>query len=281
MATAQKKKTSAKRATKTAAKTAYSAATRSARATNHAATSSANEWAKQSAKLYQLPFANGDMEAAGKQAAAKIQNTAESMMKMGSDAMQQFWSQAQSAAKNPQASLNKMKDKANDAFGFAMPNMGNFTMPSMPNMPSFDPKEAYGKFESFARETAESLTRSTSGAGEALNESMELSRENAEAVVEVSNIAMALLKEIGAEAISYANRSYSQNVEISKEVLTCRTLNDMFDLAGRLAKANLDSFFSQSVKFSEMLFQCATEVSEPLNERVTESAERLSKAMAA
>jgi len=182
MATAQKKKTSAKRATKTAAKTAYSAATRSARATNHAATSSANEWAKQSAKLYQLPFANGDMEAAGKQAAAKIQNTAESMMKMGSDAMQQFWSQAQSAAKNPQASLNKMKDKANDAFGFAMPNMGNFTMPSMP-------KEAYGKFESFARETAESLTRSTSGAGEALNESMELSRENAEAVVEVSNIA--------------------------------------------------------------------------------------------
>lgn len=270
MATATKKKASVKRATKTAAKTAYTAATRSTRAaanTASSAASTANNWAKQSAKLYQLPFVTGDMEEAGKQAAEKIQNTAESMMKMGSDAMQQFWNQAQSAAKNPENAFSKIQDRANDVFGQALPK--------------FNAQDAYKKFESFAREATETFGKSTYGSSHAFTEAAELTRENAQAAVEVANIAMALLKEIGAEAISYANKSFSQNVEISKEALTCRTLNDMFDLAGRLTKANLDSFFSQSVKFSEMLFQCANEVSEPLNERVSESAERLSKAIVA
>ena len=81
--------------------------------------------------------------------------------------------------------------------------------------------------------------------------------------------------------MNYANKNFSQNVELSKEVLQIRTLNDLFDLGTRFMKTNLDSFFSQSVKLSEKLFQTATEVSEPLNERISESADRISKAMAA
>lgn len=276
MATAQKRKPSAKRAPKTAAKSSYSAATRSARPA-----SASSSWAKQSATL--LPFAQGDMGEASKQAAEK-------MMKMGSDAMQQFWSQAQDAAKHPESIMEKMKAQANDVFGNAMPKMPKMPdmmagfagmMPKMPEMPNFDPAEMQEKMTKFCSEAAEQFQRSAGGSSKATQETMELSRENAEAMVEVMNLAMAMMKEMGAEAISCANKVFSRNVELSKEAFTCRTLNDMFDLAGRATKANLDIFFSQSVKFSEMAFQMATEVSEPLNERVSESAERFSKAMVA
>jgi hypothetical protein len=94
------------------------------------------------------------------------------------------------------------------------------------------------------------------------------------------NLATSVSKELAADTINYLNKQFGQNVELSKQALTCRTLNDMFDLATRITKANLDGFFSQSVKISEMVFQCATDVSEPINDRISESASRLSKVMA-
>lgn len=266
MATLAKKKTSSKRAAKTAAKSSYGAATRSAKRI------SPTDWANQGATL--LPFAQGfaqaDMSEASKQAA-------ENMMRMGSDVMQQFWNNAKSAAQNPEAVMSKMQAQANDVFAHAMPKM-----PSMPDfMPGFDAGQMHEKFTKFAQETSEQLSRAASGSGKAVNEAMDLSRENAEAMVEVMNVAVAMCKEMGAEAISCANKSFSRNVELSKEAFTCRTLNDVFDLMSRCLKSNLDGFFSQSVRFSEMLFQTATDVSEPINERISESADRMSKAMVA
>ena len=266
MATAQKKKTTVKRSVKsqpakTSAKSAYSAATRSARPA--AATSS-------TASLYQLPFAQKDMEQAGKQAAEKM----ESMFRASSDAMQQFWNKAQSAAgQKPDAIFSKIQAQAGDVFGNAMPKM--------PAMPNFNPAEMQEKIAKFSREAAEQMARSTSNNSNAANEAASLLRENAEAFAEVVNVVVTLAKEISAEAVASANKNFSQNVELGKAMLQVRTLNDMFDLGTRFMKTNLDSFFSQSIKLSEKIFQTATEVSEPLNERISESAERISKAMAA
>jgi len=81
--------------------------------------------------------------------------------------------------------------------------------------------------------------------------------------------------------ISYMNQTFAQNVELSKQIFNCRTLNDMFDLSSRFVKSNLDGFFNESVKVSELAFNGAGEIAEPLNERISESTERLVKAVAA
>ncbi len=152
---------------------------------------------------------------------------------------------------------------------------------NLPKMPSFDPASVQEKLTSFARESAEQLSKTTGSTGRALNEAVELGRENTEAAAEVANLAVTMSKEVTAEVISYLNKVFSQNVDLSKQVMHCRTLNDVFDLIGKVTKTNLDSFFSENVKLSEMLFQCATEVSEPLNDRISETTERLTKALAA
>lgn len=218
----------------------------------------AQDWAKQSAKLYQLPFAQGDVGAATQQAAEQVKSATENMVKMSNDMMQQMFGQGQQSAK---AAASKAASAAQ----------------------SFDPSAMLKQFQSALPnfDASEQLSKASQSANRAGAEAMEASREAIEVLTEVCNIAATVSKELAAEMISYLNKQFAQNVELSKQVLSCRTLNDMFDLSTRITKTNLDGFFSQSVKMSEMLFQCATDISEPLNDSVSSTTERMTKAMSA
>jgi hypothetical protein len=137
------------------------------------------------------------------------------------------------------------------------------------------------KIFSVGRETVEHLSRSAENASQSLNEAAAISRDNVEAIVELTGVATNISKEIGTEAFNYLNDVFSQNVELSKEAFACRTLSDLFELNNRMVKTNIDSFFNQSMRMSEMLFQYASEAAEPINERINEASERFSKALAA
>lgn len=200
-------------------------------------------WAQQSAKLY--PFAQFNGKAAEDASAAatkQMQDAAEQMMKYGSEFMQQLFA----------APLSDKK---------ISPFQGNT-------------KDALAK-------NVEKLSKTADSAQRSLNDVVELGRDNAEAIVEAGNIAVGVSKQVGAEVVNYVNTAFSNNVELSKQIFTCRTLNDMFDLNNKFVKSNLDAFFNESVKVSELLFQCATDISEPLNERLSETTQRLSKTFAA
>lgn len=276
MATA-KKKTAAKSNVKYATKTqstarATSAATKAAKGWVSGSQADwqkgASDWAKQSAKLYQLPFAQGDVNAATQKAAESVKSATENMVKMSSDMMSQMF--------NPQT-----KPAAAQTFDpTAMFKQFQTQMPEMPKMPHVDIGAAGEKLSKFAQDSSEQMSKASQSANRASAEAMEVSRENLEALTEILNMTTTVSKELAAEMVSYLNKQFAQNVELSKQALTCRTLNDMFDLATRITKSNLDGFFSQSVKISEMIFQCATDVSEPINDRISESTSRLSKVMA-
>lgn len=281
--TAAKRKASAKRVTKTVRKTQTKAA--------HAATSvaksaaaqqgqfarqgaawaergakewqqGANEWAKQSAKLYQLPFANNDAAAATQQVAEQVKSASEQFVRASSDIMSQMF-----GGTDPMAQWKSLMSNASAG------------MPKMNGMPGAEATAE--KMRDFTRESAAQATKAASDATRAMNEASELARENAEAFVECNNIAIAVSKEIGAELISYTNKTFSQNVELGKQLLSCRTLNDMFDLSTKIMKSNLDGFFSESVRLSEKLFQLGNDVAEPMNERFSDTSDRLTKSLKA
>lgn len=213
-------------------------------------------FAQQSAKLYQLPFAQEDVGEAARQASETMRATAENMMKASNDMMQQFFAQAPQAA--AAAKNNPFTNGAEQAFSFAGPQAFSF---------------GKNPFEQFSKE----FSKAASGKSFAANESFELVRENVEALVACANIAANMSKQLAAHAVAYSNRSFSQHVELSKQALACRTLNDLFDLSSKYAKTFFDSFFSESIAVSELMFQGASDISEPLNERINESAERVNK----
>ncbi len=217
---------------------------------------------------------------------AKVQPKAKAKVKPAA-AANKAWSQ-QSAKLYPFAQINS--GAAEDASAAATKQMQDAAEQMMKYSTDFMQQmfapiagEANGvakKAASFQTSAKETVTKTTDNAQRSLNDVVELSRENAEAVVEAGNIAVGVSKQLGAEVTNYVNKSFSNNAELSKQMFTCRTLNDMFDLNNKFMKSNLDAFFNESVKVSEMLFQCATDISEPLNERFTETTQRISKSFA-
>lgn len=170
------------------------------------------------------------------------------------------------------------------AMGAAVPTMeeafafGNdFFSQMFGNAKTQMPKQAADASRQFTEQGAQQLAKASDAASRSLNDALELSKENAEAVIESGNIAAGASKAVGAELFNYANKAFSQNVEISKELFACRTLNDMFDLQSRILKSNLDGFFGESVKLSELMFEAANNAAEPIQERLQETAERVNK----
>ncbi|MBN8543376.1 MAG: phasin family protein [Alphaproteobacteria bacterium] len=265
-----KRKTKKPAAKKSAAKKRASAPLKSATAKQ----ATSQDWTQQSAKLYQLPFAQGDMNKAAKD----MQSMTEQAVKASTDLMQQFFGGAKGF------DTSKLLSQFDPSKAFAQ-------FDASKAFGQFDPSKMFSQFAdaakgsekafSFGKDASAHLQKSAQGATKAVNEAVELSRENAEAAMQCGNIAVSVSKNISAEIINYANKAFAQNVELSKQIFNCRTLNDMFDLSSKFFKSNLDGLFNESLKVSELAFSGASEISEPLNERVAESTERFVKAVAA
>lgn len=129
------------------------------------------------------------------------------------------------------------------------------------------------------REGAEQISKSADAMTKSLYEAISISRDNVETLVECGSLTASLAKDVSSEMIEYANKTFSDNVEISKSVFACRTINDMVDLQNKIVKSSLDSFFNQSSKLTGMFFEYSTEALEPINERVSQATEQLSKTL--
>lgn len=146
---------------------------------------------------------------------------------------------------------------------------------------SHEAQKAQDKVLKLSRESTEQLVKSADNVSKALQELASLSRDNAETCVECNNLAASLARDLGSETLNSVNRVFSDSVELSKDFLSCRTLNDMIELQTRFFQQSLDGFFNQTSRFSGLLFEYSSEAMEPLNERVATTTEKLQKAMAA
>ena len=257
-----------KRKTKTTAKTARAHATRSAYRPQTKPQAPQANWAGESsskpnagATFYKINFNAGGVQEATKQAtesAASVMRAMQDMWKP--EQMQQFWGADSFEHAKKLFNPEQLKQQWSSIFS------------------ADNTRETFSEFN---RESADQFNRSASQMAEFLHELYDLTRENFSVAVESGNTAVAAGKEISAELINFTNRAFAQNVEISKQVMACRTLNDLFDWAGKLVKSNLDGYFTQSVTLSEMLFEATTDISEPLNARVSETTDRITKVLTA
>lgn len=129
----------------------------------------------------------------------------------------------------------------------------------------------------FGRESADKLAKSADAACQALYEMAGMSRSSAEAAVECSNLTSSFIKDLSAEIFEYTNKSFSDQIEISKEFFGCRTLNDMVELQQKLIKNSLDSWFSETGKISGMILEYSSEAAQPLNEKIAEAGDQFVK----
>lgn len=159
--------------------------------------------------------------------------------------------------------------------------MGTDTAKEFLASSSEEAQKAHEKLYAISRESTQHVSRAVDAFTRTVNDCVGLARENTDAVVEVNHIAADIAKSINAELMSFTNTNFADNVELAKEAFGCRNINDAFELQSKWMSTNLDNFFSQTTRLAEMLFQFASEAAEPINERVAEATERLSKTLAA
>ncbi len=136
------------------------------------------------------------------------------------------------------------------------------------------------KWFAISREASENMSRSFESASHAFNDVLEVGKENMEAAMEISDASTETFKTMANECVNFANELFAENVEISKDFFSCRTMHDLFDLQSKLVKSNLDACFTQFSKLMEMAMEFTSETAEPINERFSETTERLTKAFA-
>ena len=141
-------------------------------------------------------------------------------------------------------------------------------------------KKVQEKVLEFSREGAERLAESVDAAAKNFSDVVEIGKENFEAVVESANIASKIAKEIGQEISEFSNNIVSENLKAFEDFLACKTVNDFFNLQSNLIKNNVDAYFNQALKISEMSMEFS-KAAEPVSERVAVTTEKLSKTITA
>lgn len=158
-------------------------------------------------------------------------------------------------------------------------NLNNKAMQDIQTSLNSEAQKAQEKMYEMGRESAEQFTKSADAAGQAANQAMAICRDNIEACVESGNIAASIAKEASEELVEYINHTASENAELGKEFLACRTLNDVVELQNKVMKNSVEGCFEQYSNLANAMFQACNEIAEPINQRIAEATDEISKLM--
>lgn len=183
---------------------------------------------------------------------------------------------ANKAAKHTFAAVESTRSSAENVV-----KMGSNAMKDFLSTGAGEAQKAQEKMLAAGREQAEQLAKSADSLTKMMYDAVSASRDNVETMIECGNMTASMAKDVGAELYEFANRSFSDQVEYSKDFFACRTFNDLFELQNKIAKNAMDQFFNESTKLSGMLFEYSSEAMEPLNERFAEATEKLTKSFSA
>ena len=104
-------------------------------------------------------------------------------------------------------------------------------------------------------ENNKQFAQSADSAGKFLQAMTELTQENAQTYLECNNMAASFARDFSSEALDTINRSFTESAELSKDLFSCRTLSDMFELQSRTVEQSVEGLFKQSSRLSNMCFE--------------------------
>lgn len=132
----------------------------------------------------------------------------------------------------------------------------------------------------FSKEGADEWVKSADNMAKGFSDAFEVTQQNMRTAVETGNVAAEMAKTLSNELFGFANAVFSEQVEHSRNLVNCRTANELFDAQNSALKSNMDMFFSESMRLSEICFKYASQASEPLNEQVNNLSKQWGKRLA-
>jgi phasin family protein len=112
----------------------------------------------------------------------------------------------------------------------------------------------------------------------ALNEINAYSKKNLEAVVASTTAATKGAEALGAQAMAFSKAVFDTNVTAAKSLAGAKSVQEVVELQTAFAKSALETYMAEFGRMSETVSASVKDAMKPLNERVTETVERLQAA---
>lgn len=108
-----------------------------------------------------------------------------------------------------------------------------------------------------------------------------IGQKNAEAFVQSSNILVKGLQDINKAVVSLVQGQLEQSASQANKLAACKTAEEAVRVQTELAKVSYDKAVAESQKISDQAVKLAEAAFEPISERLTITAEKLSNPLAA
>jgi len=111
-------------------------------------------------------------------------------------------------------------------------------------------------------------------------EAANLNREGLDAFVKSGTIFAQGFEQIIRESMSFAQNSAEKQMQLFKEAISSKTINEFSDAQNKLAQVSFDDFMSNVTKISEISTKVLSEAVEPLNDQMAKSMQKATQAAA-
>lgn len=134
-----------------------------------------------------------------------------------------------------------------------------------------------------SKEAVETVMKASTDAfaGIGFDDVVAYNRSNMEAMMKFSTIWTKGVQDMSKELTDLANASMEQNVAATKQILDCKSVEDVVAVQADLAKTNYDKAVVEGRKLSEMGVKLAENAAAPITARVNETVATFSKPLAA
>ncbi len=165
-------------------------------------------------------------------------------------------------AKPKKAITAKSKKKAVKSTITPTKKMENIIM-AQPNFNPKDFEKAQAQFDQFTKEAAN------------------MNREGIDAIVKSGTIFAKGFESIVRETINIAQASAEKQMQLARNAMTSKTINEFSDAQNKIAQTGFDDFMSGTTKITELSVKVLTDSIEPINDQIAKSVQKASDAIAA
>ena len=112
-------------------------------------------------------------------------------------------------------------------------------------------------------------------------EAADINREGIDAFVKSGTIFAKGFESLVRETIGLAQSTAEKQMQLAKDAMTSKTINEFSDAQNKIAQTSFDDFMSGATKLTELSTKVLTEAIEPINDQVAKSVQKATEAVAA
>lgn len=134
--------------------------------------------------------------------------------------------------------------------------------------------QGYDKFVAASREQ---LVKVMPEAGKNFDEAAKAGRANLDAWMKANDILVKGFEKIGQEVADFGKTASEKQMAAAKQIMGVKNVQEAIELQTGFAREAFDKWVAESTKLSEMAVKVANESAEPIQARVNETVETVSK----